>query len=202
MSEPRRVVIGVLPSGADVFIDGADPVARLIAEAGAKLDQQRANEARALRRQGRRRRARKEHETGARAAEVGPGAQNVSETGTMTLATLHQPSAARSRVEYAAELLRAALTELHGAAREEDRERERAALDAQAAERARRAEAETRRRSRTITLDRGWAEKFGDGLREVAHAVSRRGERSHADQLGRLIEALREELEKPEKAAR
>jgi hypothetical protein len=127
MSEPRRVVIGVLPSGADVFIDGADPVARLIAEAGAKLDQQRANEARALRRQGRRRRARKEHETGARAAEVGPGAQNVSETGTMTLATLHQPSAARSRVEYAAELLRAALTELHGAAREEDRERERAA---------------------------------------------------------------------------
>jgi|HubBroStandDraft_6_1064221.scaffolds.fasta_scaffold1773191_2 hypothetical protein len=40
MNEPRRLVeVGTFPAGyATTFADGADPVARLVAEAAAKLD--------------------------------------------------------------------------------------------------------------------------------------------------------------------
>jgi hypothetical protein len=51
MSEPRRIIIGVIPSGQDVTYVGegaVDPVAFLIDEANAKLDAERAAEARAL----------------------------------------------------------------------------------------------------------------------------------------------------------
>jgi hypothetical protein len=41
--EPRRIFVGVLPSGHDaVFVDGPDPVAVLIAEASRKADAERA----------------------------------------------------------------------------------------------------------------------------------------------------------------
>jgi hypothetical protein len=118
----------------------------------------------------------------------------------MTLALI--PSNGRSRVESAARLLRQAITELHAAAREEDQARERAAMDAQREERARQAQVEARRRSRMITLDRGWLERFADALRETADDVGRAGERAHANQLGNLIAALGEELEKTYKASR
>jgi hypothetical protein len=47
---PRRIFLGVLPSGADVFVgEGqSDPVARLISEANAEFDRQRAAEPRAV----------------------------------------------------------------------------------------------------------------------------------------------------------
>jgi hypothetical protein len=51
MSEPRRIFVGVIPSGQDVTYVGegaVDPVAFLINEAAAELDRQRAAEARAL----------------------------------------------------------------------------------------------------------------------------------------------------------
>jgi hypothetical protein len=120
----------------------------------------------------------------------------------MTLATLVHSSPENDRIEAAVRLLSQAMVQLHRAQREEIEARERAALDAQRAEQARRAEAETRRRSRSVVLDRGWAEKFGDALREVAREVGRRGERAHANQLGNLIDALRAELENPERASR
>ena len=50
MTETRRIIVGVLPSGGSVTYVGegqADPVARMIAEAGAELDRQRAVEERA-----------------------------------------------------------------------------------------------------------------------------------------------------------
>ena len=49
MSEPRRIVVGVLPSGGSLtLVNGeADPVVRMIAEAGAELDRQRAEDERA-----------------------------------------------------------------------------------------------------------------------------------------------------------
>jgi hypothetical protein len=48
--EPRRVIVGLIPSGYDsTFVEGAaDPVALLIGEAHAKLDAQRDAEARVL----------------------------------------------------------------------------------------------------------------------------------------------------------
>jgi hypothetical protein len=47
---PRRIYLGVLPSGADVFVgEGqSDPVAILLREANARLDAERAAEARAI----------------------------------------------------------------------------------------------------------------------------------------------------------
>jgi hypothetical protein len=49
-SGPKRIFVGHLPTGGVTFVaDGeVDPVARLIADANAKLDRERAEEARAL----------------------------------------------------------------------------------------------------------------------------------------------------------
>jgi hypothetical protein len=51
MSEnaPRRIFVGYLPTADAVFVDEGepDPVARLLADAGAKLDREREAEARA-----------------------------------------------------------------------------------------------------------------------------------------------------------
>jgi hypothetical protein len=46
---PRRIFVGYLPSGADTFVaEGeVDPVARLLADASARLDREREAEARA-----------------------------------------------------------------------------------------------------------------------------------------------------------
>jgi hypothetical protein len=45
---PRRVFIGTLPAGYDdVFVDGADPFAAMIAEGNAALDAARASEEKA-----------------------------------------------------------------------------------------------------------------------------------------------------------
>ena len=46
--EPRRVFVGRLPSADTIFVDGADPVVAMIAAANARLDAERAAEARAL----------------------------------------------------------------------------------------------------------------------------------------------------------
>jgi hypothetical protein len=49
--EPRRVYVGLVPSGADVIYVGegaVDPVAIMLREANAKLDAERAAETRAL----------------------------------------------------------------------------------------------------------------------------------------------------------
>jgi hypothetical protein len=48
--EPRKIFVGHLPTGGVTYVaDGeSDPVARLIADAEAKLDAERAEEARAL----------------------------------------------------------------------------------------------------------------------------------------------------------
>ena len=48
--EPRRIFVGLLPSAGSVVYapGGEDPVAVLVREAGAELDRQRAEEARAL----------------------------------------------------------------------------------------------------------------------------------------------------------
>jgi hypothetical protein len=47
--EPRRIFVGVLPSGHDaVFVDGPDPVSAMVREAAARLDAERAAEAKAL----------------------------------------------------------------------------------------------------------------------------------------------------------
>lgn len=50
MNEPRRVIVGLLPTSGVTYVrEGAeDPVAIMIREAGAELDRQRAAEARAL----------------------------------------------------------------------------------------------------------------------------------------------------------
>jgi hypothetical protein len=48
MSEPRRIVVGVLPGGGSVvYADGADPVVVALRQAHAALDAQRAEEERA-----------------------------------------------------------------------------------------------------------------------------------------------------------
>jgi hypothetical protein len=40
--EPRRIFVGVLPSGHDaVFVDGPDPVSAMVREAASKLDAER-----------------------------------------------------------------------------------------------------------------------------------------------------------------
>jgi hypothetical protein len=44
--EPRLIPIGVLPRASEVFADGRDPLAVMIAEAGRKLDAERAEAAR------------------------------------------------------------------------------------------------------------------------------------------------------------
>jgi hypothetical protein len=45
MTEPRRIFVGVLPSGADaVFTDGVDPVGIMLRDANAALDRERAAE--------------------------------------------------------------------------------------------------------------------------------------------------------------
>lgn len=50
MNEPRRIIVGVLPTSGQVYVrEGEeDPVAIAIREAGAELDRQRDAEARAL----------------------------------------------------------------------------------------------------------------------------------------------------------
>jgi hypothetical protein len=120
----------------------------------------------------------------------------------MTVTTLAQSSRGNDRVETAVRLLAQAMSELHAARREADAERERAALNAQRAAEAKRAEAETLRRSRSITLDRGWLERYTDALRTLADEVGRGGQRSHTNQFANLIGALCAELENPERAAR
>ncbi len=45
--EPRRIVVGMLPSGGEIFIDGPDPIAIMLREANARLDAERAEAERA-----------------------------------------------------------------------------------------------------------------------------------------------------------
>lgn len=43
MTEPRRIFVGVLPSGVDAtFVDGVDPVSIMVREANAALDRESA----------------------------------------------------------------------------------------------------------------------------------------------------------------
>jgi hypothetical protein len=47
MSEPRRILVGVLPTADTIFTDGADAVATMLREASVALDRARADEERA-----------------------------------------------------------------------------------------------------------------------------------------------------------
>ena len=41
MTEPGRILVGVLPTAGEIFVDGVDPVAVMVREAGAALDAER-----------------------------------------------------------------------------------------------------------------------------------------------------------------
>jgi hypothetical protein len=111
----------------------------------------------------------------------------------MTLALI-PPSAGRTRVEHAAELLRAALAELHGAAREAAVEHGRRAESLLADERARQAiaKAQAARAPHMALVDKRRLRAFADAVMDAA----RSRERSSVDRIERLFVAFVEEVEK------
>jgi hypothetical protein len=121
----------------------------------------------------------------------------------MTLALI-PPSSGRNRVESAAALLRQAMAELYAAQREEAAEYARRADSLMRDEAARVAlqKVQAAREGHMMRIDRRWLEQFGSALEDVAKEIGKRGERSHAGEIGRLLGMLRDKLDGEMKGAR
>jgi hypothetical protein len=191
--EPRRLVqVGIFPtSGEIIFVDGVNPVRRMIAEASAKARRRSRRRGARLGRQGRRCRAREVNEASARIAAPKTRLQSFREDD-MTFALI--PSSGRSRVASAAALLRDALNELYTAQREEAGEQakraERLERDARAREAVRQAEAA--RRPHLALIDKHQVRVFADAVMGAA----RSRDRSSVEQIERLLVAFVDEVEK------